>query len=81
MEILKPVVGKDYSINRDATITKPDGTTVSASSVFCTAFPIIIEGLKAAEALTKNFIVKMCIGIVLSAVEALGTALCGAAQK
>lgn len=78
MEILKPVVDKDYSVNHDAKITKADGTTASAASVFCEFYTTISDGLKAAQALSKNFIVKMLIGLVESAIEALHTALCPA---
>ena len=78
---MKPTVDKDYSVNHDATITRPDGTTVSAKDILCTAMPVIIEGLHAATALSKNFIVKMAIGIVIAAIEALGAAFCSEPHK
>lgn len=81
METLKPVVGSDYSVNHEATITKTDGTVVSAKDVLCAELPVIIEGLQAASALSKNFIVKMCIGIVESALIALGASFCPESQK
>ena len=81
METMKPVVGQDFSVNHEATITKADGTTVSAKDVLCTELPIIVEGLQAAAALSKNFIVKMCIGIVSSAIQALGVAFCAEPPK
>ena len=76
-----PTVGTDYSVNHEATITKADGTTVSAKDILCTELPVVVEGLQAAEALSKNFIVKMAIGIVISAIEALGVAFCAEPPK
>jgi len=81
METLKPVVGIDYSVNHEATITKADGTVVSAKDILCTELPIVVEGLQAASALSKNFIVKMCIAIVDSAIQALGVAFCAEPPK
>jgi hypothetical protein len=77
MEPMKPVVNHDFSVNHEATFKKADGTTASAKDFICAELPIICDGLDAAAALSKNFIVKMCIGIVKSAIEALGLAFCG----
>ena len=74
METLKPVVGQDYSVNHDAMITNSDGTSVSAKDVLIAELPAILMGLDAAKALSKNFIVKMAIGIVESAIQALAIA-------
>jgi hypothetical protein len=76
METLKPVVGQDFSANHDATFKKADGTTASAKDYLCAEGPVICQGLDAAAALSKNFIVKMCIGIVKSGIEALLAAFC-----
>ncbi len=75
METLKPKVDHDYSVNHEATIEKA-GVMVSAKEIFCAELPHLIGGLEAAKALSKNFIVKMAIGIVINAVEALGEAFC-----
>ena len=71
MDKLKPVVGQDFSVNHDATILNAAGEKVSAKDVLLAEGPAILMGLEAARALSKNFIVKMAIGIVESAVEAL----------
>ncbi len=76
MKTLKPKVDQDFSVNHDAMITKADGTKVSAKEILCAEMPHILGGLEAAKALSKNFIVKMAIGIVINAVEALGEAFC-----
>jgi hypothetical protein len=77
MEPLKPIAGQDFSVHPPTTtFTKADGTTATAKDFLCAELPVIIDGLNAASALSKNFIVKMCIGIVVSAIQALGAAFC-----
>ena len=71
MDKLKPVVGQDYTVNHDAMITNAAGEKVSAKDVLLAEAPAMIMGLEAAKALSKNFIVKMAISIVESAIEAL----------
>jgi len=75
MEKLVPKVGEDYSVDHGATITNPEtGEKVSAKEVIIAELPAIKMGLEAAKALSKNFIVKMAIGIVESAIDALALA-------
>ena len=71
MTNLVPVVNQDFSVNHEATITDSTGKTVSAKDVILAEAPAVKMGLDAAQALSKNFIVKMAIGLVESAFEAL----------
>ena len=75
METLKSKVGVDYSVNYEATV-KVDGVATPATDILCQFLPAALLALEAAKALSKNFFVKMVIGIAYNALETLGEAFC-----
>jgi hypothetical protein len=75
--VQKIVVGKNYSVNHDATVLDPKtGTQVSAKDVLCAEAPAAILALQAAEALTQNIFMKMLYGTIASAIQGLLAVLC-----
>ena len=64
------------TFNTQAEIINLEGIKVPARLALCTVLPTVIHGLEALKLLSKNFIVKLCIGIVITALGTFKTALC-----
>jgi len=77
---LKQIDVKDLALIQDAhkeiTFVNHAGVTVNAKDIFCKYSIYLLDCLAAAQALINNGIVKMLIGLVMSAVQALITAIC-----
>jgi hypothetical protein len=67
---------KTESFNTEASIMNLDGVIVPAKSALCLALPTVVFGLEALKLLSKNFIVKLCIGVVITAIKTFKAALC-----
>ena len=67
---------KTVSINHEATITKPDGTTASAKEILCAELPAAELAIAAGIALSKNFFMKALFSMVLSGLKTMGEAFC-----
>lgn len=70
----------DFSINEDAMVTQ--GTEqLPAKEVLCAFLPAALSALAAAKELIRNPFLKLVIGIVTNALEALGDSFCGTDEE
>ena len=64
------------TFNTEAEIINLEGIKVPARLALCTVLPTVIHGLEALKLLSKKFLVRICIGIVITALESFKQALC-----
>ena len=64
------------TFNTQAEIINLDGIKVPARLALCTVLQTVVHGLESLKLLSKNFFVKICIGIVITALGSFKKSSC-----